>query len=160
MASWAVGYGSMQVVGHGSARRRGAARGARRGRARAQALVHLALELGELAATLGILWRCLRGCGRGAAPPWRRLRPGLRWRRAADFMMAMASFPLVEMAAARSIVSPAGAAAVGASAQLNVPLCDCDVSCASADAVSGSDVTAAMLVYRIRALLHSQRGHA
>ena len=68
--------------------------------------MHLALEVGELAATLGILWRCLRGCAPWRLPAWRRLRPGLRWRRAADFMLAMASFPLVEMAAARSIVRP------------------------------------------------------
>jgi len=134
MGQW-LGYGSARVMARGSwdyglwiVGRRGSRGCARRGRARAQALVHLALELGELAATLGILWRCLRGCGAGAAPPWRRLRPGLRWRRAADFMMAMASFPLVEMAAARSIVRRAGAAAVRASARLTVQLCDCGAS--------------------------------
>ena len=69
-----------------------------------QALVHLALEVGELAATLGILWRCLRGAGPVRLPAWRRLRPGLRWRSAAHIALAMASFPLVEMASARSIV--------------------------------------------------------
>ena len=68
--------------------------------------MHLALEVGELAATLGILWRCLRGAGPVRLPAWRRLRPGLRWRSAAHIALAMASFPLVEMASARSIVLP------------------------------------------------------
>ncbi len=68
-----------------------------------QALVHLVLDLGELGATLGILWRCLRAY-RPLRLGWfrARVRPLRAW--AGPIALACATFPLVDLAAARSQV--------------------------------------------------------
>ena len=74
--------------------------------AHVQALVHLVLDLGELGATLGILWRCLHAY-RPLRLGWfrTRLRPLRAW--AGHIALACATFPLVDLAAARSQVWPA-----------------------------------------------------
>lgn len=68
-----------------------------------QALMHLMLDLGELGATLGILWRCLRAY-RPLSLGWfrARLRPLRSW--ICPALLACAFFPLVDLAAARSQV--------------------------------------------------------
>ncbi len=68
-----------------------------------QALVHLVLDVGELGATAGILWRCLRGY-RPRRLGWFALswRPARAW--LGHLAAACAAFPLVDLAAARSQV--------------------------------------------------------
>lgn len=68
-----------------------------------QALVHLVLDVGELGATLGILWGCLRAY-RPRALGWfhARLWPPHPW--LGHMVLACAAFPLVDLAAARSQV--------------------------------------------------------
>lgn len=68
-----------------------------------QAMVHLVLDVGELGATLGILWACLRTY-RPKALGWFKatLRPALGW--LGEMALACAFFPLVDLVAARSQV--------------------------------------------------------
>ena len=68
-----------------------------------QALMHLLLDLGELGATLFILWRCLHAYQPLALGWFRaRLRPLRNW--LCPSLLACAFFPLVDLAAARSQV--------------------------------------------------------
>lgn len=68
-----------------------------------QALMHLLLDLGELGATLFILWRCLHAYQPLALGWFRaRLRPLRDW--LCPSLLACAFFPLVDLAAARSQV--------------------------------------------------------
>ena len=68
-----------------------------------QALMHLLLDLGELGATLGILWRCLHAYQPLALGWFRaRIRPLRSW--LCPALLACAFFPLVDLAAARSQV--------------------------------------------------------
>ena len=70
-----------------------------------QALMHLLLDLGELGATLFILWRCLHAYQPLALGWFRaRLRPLRSW--LCPALLACAFFPLVDLAAARSQVRP------------------------------------------------------
>ena len=65
--------------------------------------MHLLLDLGELGATLGILWRCLHAY-RPLSLGWfrTRLRPMRSW--ICPALLACAFIPLVDLAAARSQV--------------------------------------------------------
>ena len=68
-----------------------------------QALMHLLLDLGELGATVFILWRCLRAYQPLALGWFRaRARPLRSW--LCPALLACAFFPLVDLAAARSQV--------------------------------------------------------
>ena len=68
-----------------------------------QALMHLLLDLGELGATLFILWRCLHAYQPLALGWFRaRIRPLRSW--LCPALLACAFFPLVDLAAARSQV--------------------------------------------------------
>ncbi len=70
-----------------------------------QALMHLLLDLGELGATLFILWRCLHAYQPLALGWFRaRLRPLRSW--LCPALLACAFFPLVDLAAAKSQVRP------------------------------------------------------
>ncbi|KAK9915094.1 hypothetical protein WJX75_004689 [Coccomyxa subellipsoidea] len=95
MAFWVLGYvalpGGLELLG--LEREELTARG--------QALVHLVLDVGELGATLGILWGCLRAY-RPRALGWfhARLWPPHPW--LGHMVLACAAFPLVDLAAARS----------------------------------------------------------
>ncbi|KAK9829399.1 hypothetical protein WJX72_005594 [[Myrmecia] bisecta] len=68
---------------------------------RGQALVHLLLDVSEMGVTLGLLWACLRRY-KPLALGWFRswLRPARRW--VPQVLLALLSFPLVDIVSARS----------------------------------------------------------